>query len=883
MEKTEGLSARRVANASTRWRAPWTWRLAMSAGASATGLVAVGILALLAPAPTNQLVTSITNGFGGSSLATVWPFLLLIVVVSVTVTLGVYHLVRDFILIQGWRRYLTHVASELSEQTHRHARLVALGYIPQARVAQAGTPGNPQREPLAAALMSFPRVLLLGDDGAGKSIALQRLALEIARSARLGRMLTGRQLVPIVVSFARYAAADPDESGIRVAFLVERVRHYGARILAGQLPTLLRRGRVALLLDGLDEVQPAIALAVLRELHSGLRGVYQNVRIVMTCRTAASEALLTEAPLLKFLTSLQLLPLSMEEGRQIIRRAGRAGALGVTAPETILTEIDRRDLWPIITSPATLAMLIELVGASQMLPATRAQLIAAYEHLLLQRLPHPPAPIILTRRALGLLALALRLTGNAEITGTQAWNERDAVKTILADTTSAATALGGASRPIPRLDEQDLASALEAAVQAGILERGSDGSSLKFQHSLLLYLAAARHFDTHDAGLGRISPMLLRPEWMEILILWGGLTTDPTGLAERISRFATTPAGVAAVARIADLAQVEPLAHALALTVGVVNLAHQVTIPPIDAADQAKSEISQQHLRDLFDRVLRYGVDDQQEEARNRLRMALRICESATAGELTLTLMQLVRSSVVNRILRAQAVQTLGLLASPSSLAALTHLLLEPDPIVRDALSRGFHLAGAEAAGALLDLLASYPVGETIHKRALDAIAAVDGPAVTPALERLHATEAALRAASAEALGVLRDRRAVDPLIAAIQDSQTSVQIAAMHALGRIGDLRAQQVILPLLQDSDEQKRMAAAYALGMMRSDRAYKHLIKLLEDAQPRVRAAAAEALGHIGDLRAADALRQHLSDRDAWAQAAAATALRALGQRN
>lgn len=881
----------RVVEAPLRWRPPLPARLAMVGSALALALLVVWGILLASPMPTDTLEMTIRTGsITADRLAILWPFITVLLASGILVFIAIYHLARATFLIRGWQRYLLGLSRDLAERIARQARLVSLGYTSSARVAQAGTPGNPQSEPVENALNAFPRILLTGDDGAGKSTAIQRHALEIARGARLGSMVRGRQIVPLLVSVPRYMAAEPEPDGLRVEYLVAQVQQYGARMLASRLPALMRRGRVLLLLDGLDEVTPDQARALLRELATGLRDTYRHLRIIITCRTSAAVALAADDLLLRLLTTITLLPLTAEEIRQVLRRAGRVGQLGSQPPggagstgEAIIAEIEQRDLLQIASSPAMLAMAIELIGAGQPLPATRARLLSAYEDLLFARAGIGATSVALTRRALGYLALALHLTGTAELSGVQAWNERLAVQGLLANTTSAANTIGGNSRPILRLDEVEISNALDTAVRVGILERGADRKGLRFRHSLLLFLAAARHLEAHDAGLGRVSPLLLRSEWIEILILWGGMTADATGLAERLSRFATTPAGVAAVARLGELERVEPLVHALALAIGVVSLTPLVTTTLSDKGEQARAEVAQQHLRDLFDRVLRYGVDEQDDTRRARLQAALRICESGTAGEMTPALARLVRSGQVNRILRAQAVQVLGLLASSASLVALTSLLLEQDPIVRDALSRGFHLAGAEAAEPLLDLIASYPAPEIIHKRAVDAIAAVDGPAVAPALARLTAAGPAARAAAAEALGAIRDRRALDPLLAATKDAAMEVQLAAIRALGKLGDLKAQLAILPLLQAPDEEQRIAAAEALGLMRSDRAMKPLIALLQDPRGRVRAAAAEALGHLGDMRAIDPLRQRLGDRDAWAQAAAATALRALGQRS
>ena len=884
MENSATRPARKVRQpeASLRWRAPQRLRLSLAGGAVLVSLAVVGVVMALAPDTAGQLFTDLRTGaFGGDQFVMVGPFAALLLGLAIGSGLAIYHLGRIIILVRGWQQYLFGLTRELSDYVTRHARLSALGYVPLG-AAQAGSPATsttaadatmPATAAVAGLLQATARFVLTGDHGGGKSIAVLRQALDIARSAQISRMITGRQLIPLVLPFAVYAAAAPSPEGLRVSLLVAEVNRFGARMLAERLPILLRRGRVALLLDGMDEVPPAAAAAVLEELERGVRGVYRNVRIGLTCRTAAFAGLAASSALLRFTTQIALLPLAGEETQQIIRRAGRSGMLGTRSPDAVLTQIAQHDLDAILRNPALLAMLLEIVEAGEPIPSTRAQLIAAYEAVLFARNRVAPEAIVPTQQLLGQLAVSLHAEGAAVLAGVPPWDAALAASAVLA---SQATVVASIGRPTYQESDVSLAESVAVALRAGVLERDPTGLSLHFRAMALLNLAAARHLDTHDAGLGRIPPLLLRPEWLEMVILWGGLTADPLGLADRLSRMAAT-------ARPGTGRPIEPLFHALALAVAVVSLTPMVVSPPAERAVQAQIDIAQQHLLDLFDHVLRYGLDDQQPEQRLRLRGALRDCEDAMGGELTSTLARLVRSSQAHRIMRAQAVQVLGFLASPAALAALTTLLLEPDPTVREALSRGFHLAGAEAADPLLDLIATNASGEVIHRRALDAITAVDGPAVAPALERLQRTSPTMRAAAAEALGALRDRRALEPLLEASKDPAANVQLAAIRALGRLGDQKAQTTLLPLLQTPAEEVLIAAAEALGLLRIDRAIKPLIKLLDDEHPRVRAAAAEALGHLGDVRAIDALRQRLSDKDGWAQAAAATALRALGQRD
>ncbi len=870
----------------TTWQPSAGLRLVLTLAAFVVALGAAALPLALLPARRAALVSALMNIRHISTAdLQLLPFVVVIVAAFGVSYAIVYNGLRVGLLVRGWQQYLVRLADDLGKQVARRAKLTALGYTPFARGPVAGTPGNPTREALVAVLPLFPRAILAGDDGAGKTTALLRYAQDIARHASPWRVLLGRQVIPILVALPAYAGADPAPTGLRVRHLADILRGYNADLLARYLPSLLRRGRVLLLFDGLDELTPTQAREIVQELHEGLPHRYRHVRFVFTCRSAALDDMVERLPLLKQCFQVTLLPLTTAEVQTVIHRAERAGLLGGQSADEVITEITKRDLLAIYRRPATLAMLLELIAAGQFIPGTRAQLLDEYEELLFARAGILDAPLERVRRALGYLAVAFRLTGLAEITGAQAWNERDVIRNLLSDSSPAAKTLGGTTRPVG-FNEKDLAHAIDLGLKAGVLESGVNGVGLRFSHILLLYLAAARHLDLNDAGLGRVGATLLRPEWSEIILLWGGLTADPAGLTERLMRLAATPSGSAATARLDTLDRGAAEALALALSVAVVSLV-PVAVGGATAAQAtpaSRADWAQHTLREIFDRVLRYGLDAPaaDNERRTHLRLALRHCEISAAGELAAALARLVRVASVNRLLRAQAVQVLGVLASPASLNELTALLLEPDPIVREALQRGFHLAGGEAVGPLLDLIARSLPTDTLHRRALDALAAIDGPALAPTLLRLEDGFSAQRSAAAEALGALRARQALEPLLVALHDSDAGVRLAATRALGKLGDPKAQPALLNLVLSPSDEQRIAAAEALGALRGEHALKPLIKLLDDKQPRVRAAAAEALGHIGDARAVVPLRKRLADRDAWAQAAAATALRALGQR-
>jgi Sulfatase-modifying factor enzyme 1/NACHT domain len=162
----------------------------------------------------------------------------------------------------------------------------------------------------AEAVARYPRLVLLGEPGGGKSTFLRHLAWALARRG-LGEQdaaLFGWQdasvllpvLLPLRTLALRIAAEGAAPATVSAVLRDELAREYDARQADGLLDKALASGAALLLLDGLDElpIEPArgIAdrLATLRavrefaELHAG-------AHVVLTCRSRAFDARLRAA------------------------------------------------------------------------------------------------------------------------------------------------------------------------------------------------------------------------------------------------------------------------------------------------------------------------------------------------------------------------------------------------------------------------------------------------------------------------------------------------------------------------------------------------------------------------------------------------------------
>jgi energy-coupling factor transporter ATP-binding protein EcfA2 len=149
------------------------------------------------------------------------------------------------------------------------------------------------------ALLRYPKLVIVGDPGSGKSTFLKYIALMIARSVLQANPNIALEAlclqvplpIPLFVScwdlsdFLR--KSDRVDLPVLLEFLTQRLEAYGFRIQVSDLEKLLESGSCCLLFDGLDEVPTEQGRAVVsRLLDDCVRRFSQN-RFVVTSRIRA--------------------------------------------------------------------------------------------------------------------------------------------------------------------------------------------------------------------------------------------------------------------------------------------------------------------------------------------------------------------------------------------------------------------------------------------------------------------------------------------------------------------------------------------------------------------------------------------------------------------
>ncbi|HEY9875028.1 MAG TPA: NACHT domain-containing NTPase, partial [Candidatus Obscuribacterales bacterium] len=138
-----------------------------------------------------------------------------------------------------------------------------------------------ERVPGLEAVATYPKLMVLGKPGAGKTTFLQKIAIQCNQ----GQLQAER--IPIFIRLKNLAT---DVNSENYPFLLNYICQElaSANISKQQVETLLKNGRTLILLDGLDEVPAGAIDTVLKQIRNLSENYYRN-QFIITCRIAAKQ------------------------------------------------------------------------------------------------------------------------------------------------------------------------------------------------------------------------------------------------------------------------------------------------------------------------------------------------------------------------------------------------------------------------------------------------------------------------------------------------------------------------------------------------------------------------------------------------------------------
>jgi HEAT repeat protein len=166
---------------------------------------------------------------------------------------------------------------------------------------------------------------------------------------------------------------------------------------------------------------------------------------------------------------------------------------------------------------------------------------------------------------------------------------------------------------------------------------------------------------------------------------------------------------------------------------------------------------------------------------------------------------------------------------------------------------------GPPAVGALVALVGEPP----LHAVLADALTAIGGAAVLPLIGRLEASAPEARAAAAELLGRIGDRRAVPALQRTLDDADAEVVAAAAAGLGALGASSAVEPLFGLFAHPNAAVRRAAIAAVNSIGATGTSARAKLALADANPHTRECAVRVAGYFGFTDCLPLLVQALGD--------------------
>jgi hypothetical protein len=382
-------------------------------------------------------------------------------------------------------------------------------------------------------LERYTRILVLGQPGSGKSMILRNILYSYSTIGSSWRL---RENVPVVVELHRLS----DRSVRIFDCIVDEFARNNFKSAAGFVQNNLDIGRVALLLDGFDEVASTERTRVALMIQDFLLQ-YRRCNAVITCRTAVYHGEFDSV----IDDTLHVLEMSDIQMFQFLQPWQNDMPAGKSAEQLMLGLHDRPRILTLARNPLLLSIIAYLYADTEfVIPHSRAEFYQKAATLLLEQWHYERNQFTASDKQIVLQHIAL---ANHDDTTTQT----STVRVVPATDLFAMVQL-----VLPRLnlraglDARSMVS--EIVERSGLLLSVDGGQGFQFAHlTLQEYFSAAELIDRPSDLVARFQKDADR--WREPLKLWCGLANDATLVLKAIR----SDSEITALECVADARQIE--------------------------------------------------------------------------------------------------------------------------------------------------------------------------------------------------------------------------------------------------------------------------------------------------------------------------------------